>query len=174
MSILIFSAAFAISAADAPRVTRSLMVTAEKGMDERITQLWPDNGYALVGPTRGVYIPGYGVVLSAEYNVATAQQTLGAQPLTVQGKADLRKKKVGRLPELKAFLRSSLAAAANTFDMMPASEQIVITLLLPRYSWEETSGFPAQLVAQGSRQQLLDANRAGAAALEQAVRMTEY
>jgi hypothetical protein len=171
--VLIFSAVIAISAADAPRVTRALLTTAENSLDERLSQLFADP-LALVGPTRGVYLNGYGVVLTGEYNVARATViSFGAQPMNAQQKADLRKKKVGRLPELKVALRSALVAAASTFDTVPPTEQIVITLLLPRYSWEETSGFPSQIVAQGAKQQLIAAQKGGAA-LEQAVHFTEY
>ena len=68
LSLFLLTAALAISAAE-PRVSRTAIAGAEKSFDGRIVGLWHD-ALALVGPTRGVYLDGYGVVLTAEINVA--------------------------------------------------------------------------------------------------------
>ena len=41
----------------------------EKSLDERISKLWDDNPYLLLGTTRGVYLEGYGAVFTAEVNL---------------------------------------------------------------------------------------------------------
>ncbi len=63
---LLLTAAFAISAADAPRVPRLTMIAVEKSLDDRLQRMWSENPTGLVGASRGVYLPGYGVVISAE------------------------------------------------------------------------------------------------------------
>src|SRR5439155_10043176 len=72
ISYLLAMAAVSASAAeasDAPRVARSTIATAEKSLDDRFTRLWSDNPVALLGPTRGVYLEGYGVVFTSEVNL---------------------------------------------------------------------------------------------------------
>ena len=41
----------------------------EKSLDNRIARLWQDNPFVLLGPTRGVYLDGYGAVFTAEVNL---------------------------------------------------------------------------------------------------------
>lgn len=172
LTTILFAAAFAISAADAPRVSRALMTSVEKNLDERIFRMWSDNPMALVGATRGVYLPGYGIVFTAEMNLATANISLMNPTLSDADKVALRKKKTERMPQLKDALKKALVDVAASVDPVPVGDQVVIALILPRYAWEETAGIPLQLTAQGTRQQLLAA-RTNPAALEQAVKITE-
>jgi hypothetical protein len=70
-----------LSAAQAPRpvaakaeqvqagavgVTRAVMQGVEKGIDARLDLCNPADPADLLGNTRGVYLPGYGVVLTSE------------------------------------------------------------------------------------------------------------
>lgn len=172
LTTIFLAAALAISAADAPRVSRTLISTVEKMLDERIFRMFSDNNMAVVGPARGVYVPGYGLVMTAEMNLATANISLMNPTLTDADKLALRKKKLERLPQLKTELRKLLVDMAASVDPIPQTEQVVVALILPRFTWEENSGVPLQLVAQASRQQLLAA-RANPATLEQAVKISE-
>lgn len=165
-------AALAISAADAPRVSRVLMTTVEKNLDDRIIRLWTDNPMTLVGNARGVYLPGYGIVFSAEVNLATANVSLMNPTVTDADKVVLRKKKVERLPQLKDALKKALVDVAASMDPVPTTDQVVIAVILPRYTWEENLAVPLQLTAQATRQQLLAA-RSNPASLDTIVKMTE-
>lgn len=169
---IFIAAALATSAADAPRVSRALMTSSEKNLDDRIARLWNDNPMALVGTTRGVYLPGFGVVFSAEMNVATAAVSLMNPTLTEPEKVALHKKKVERIPVLKDAMKKALVDLAASLDPVPATEQVVIALILPRYSWESATGVPLQVTAQSTRQQLLAA-RANPATLDQVIKITE-
>jgi hypothetical protein len=169
---LFLAAAFAISAAE-PRVSRTLLATAEKSFDGRVLQLWGD-ALSLVGPTRGVYLEGYGAVFTAEVNVATPSISLMNPTPTSKQIADLHKIKQERLPQLRAAMKSALMDMAASLDPVPASEQVVLALLLPRFPGENTAGLPLQLIMQGTKQKLLDAKRAGGSAADQAIKITEY
>src|SRR6185312_16075662 len=92
--LLLLSGALAISAADASRVNRNTLAGLEKAVDNRIRGLWNDNTMAVLGNTRGVYIPGTGIVLSAEATVATTNLSLMVQTLSKEETAALRKKKL--------------------------------------------------------------------------------
>ena len=56
-------------ASDAPRVPRNTLAATEKKLDNSFTKLWSDNPFVVMGPTRGVYLEGYGAVFTAEVNL---------------------------------------------------------------------------------------------------------
>jgi len=173
ISALLLAAVFAISAADAPRVNRVLINSVERNLDERIKHMWNDNPLALVGPSRGVYLPGYGIVLTAEMNLATANISLMNPTLSETEKIALHKKKAERVPQLKTAMKEALVAAAASLDPVPATDKVTIALILPRYSWEDPAGVPLQVVVEGTRSQLVAAQKGGAAAIDQAVKISE-
>lgn len=171
LSLLVASllSGIALTAAE-PRVSRSLLGTAEKSFDTKVADLWRC-ALCVVGPTRGVYLQGYGVVLTAEINVVTAPISMMGTQMTDKQKVDLRKEKMARLPQLRALMKTALMDAAASLDPLPANEQVVLAVLLPRYSWEDPNGIPMQMIVQATKQQLLDAKRTGA---DTALRFTEY
>jgi hypothetical protein len=171
MISILLTAAFAISAADAPRVSRTLMITVEKSLDDKILHMWNDP-YALVGPTRGVYLPDFGVVLTAEMNLASANVSMMSPTLSEADKVALHKKKVDRMPQLRKALKEALVAVAASLDPVPTTEKVAIALVLPRYSWEAATGVPMQMMVEGTRAQLLTV-KTGSASVDQVVKITE-
>ncbi|MEO8097521.1 MAG: hypothetical protein ABI811_07445 [Acidobacteriota bacterium] len=170
--LTLISAGFAISAADAPRVSRAMIAGTEDVLSEKISRLWPDNPLAMVGPARGVYIPNYGAVISAEVNLVTLQGVSLMTPTPSDAdKVVAKKKKLERIPILKNVLKEQLPGIAAMLANVPGTEQIAIAVLLPRYSWEDASAQPLTVIVQGTKQQLMGAK---GAALDQAVRISEY
>jgi len=135
-------------------VDRALLGELERSCNKRIETLY-DDPYMLLGLTRGVYLEGYGVVLTAEVNLAI---TPGATPfrmaMTDAEKAALRKKKMDRLPGLKQAMREVLVSSAKSLTPMPAGEQVVVAITLLNRSFEATQGLPSQIVMQGPKQAL--------------------
>jgi hypothetical protein len=170
---LFLAAAFAISAADAPRVPRLTMISVEKSLDDRLMRMWSENPTGLVGASRGVYLPGYGVVISAEVNLATANISMMNPVITDADKLLLKKKKVERVPVLRKAMQDLLASVAATLETVPLTEKLTIALILPRYSWEDPAVVPLQMVVEGTRQQLMTAKKSGAAAIELAAKVSE-
>ena len=150
---ILLSAALAISAADASRVNRNTLAGLERTVDDRIRGLWSDNTMAVLGNTRGVYIPGTGIVLSAETNVATANLSLMVQSLSKEELAALHKKKLERIPQLEKAMQDTLGTMTGTLDMLPPGEKIAIALVLPRYTFEDSNGLPMQVTVQMERGQ---------------------
>jgi hypothetical protein len=171
--VLLLAAAFAISAADAPRVSRVTMLTVEKSLDNSLMRLWTDNPTGLVGASRGVYLPGYGVVITAEVNLATANISMMNPTITDADKLALKKKKIERIPQLKKTLKELVASAAAALDTVPPTDKVTIALILPRYSWEDPAAVPLQVTVEGTRQQLMTAQKGGAAALDQVTKISE-
>jgi hypothetical protein len=170
--LLLFAAASAISAAE-PRVSRAVIAGAEKSFDGRVVSLWND-ALALVGPTRGFYLEGVGVIITAEVNLAMPPVSLMNPKPTPQQMVDLHKTKLERLPQLRASMKTALMEAAASFAPMPPGEEVVLYVLMPRFPGEDTSGLPMQLIMRANKQKLLDARNAKGAGLDQAVAVTEH
>ena len=171
--VLLASAAVAISAADASLLNRAQLAAAEQNVDSRLIRLWSDNSLSLVGATRAAYLPGVGLVVSAEVSMITAPLSLMGDALNEKGKADLRKKKADRYPVLRSAMKEVLVSLAATVAQIPATEQIAFSVVLPRYTWEDPKSVPMQVTVQATKRSLLAAQSGGPAALDTAVRITE-
>jgi hypothetical protein len=173
---LLVVAASAI-ASDAPRVPRTTLAAAEKNLDNRFAGLWNDNPFIMLGPTRGVYLEGYGAVFTAEVNlVAGPQITIIMQSPTKQSIAEHRQKKIARIPELKKAMAKALADTAASPEMaaVPLDEQIVLVAFLSHFPWEDLSGLPSQIMMQGSKRKLMEAQSKGGAAVEASIQAVQY
>jgi hypothetical protein len=63
---LLFGILAVVAATVAPRVSRSSLVSLEKLADSKVIQLDANTPAEALGPTRGVYLEGYGAVFTAE------------------------------------------------------------------------------------------------------------
>ena len=156
-----------------PRFKRAALTAMEVSFDQRLKTL-SDDPYLLVGPTRGIYLEGYGAVFTSEVSLSNA---LAPNPfraaITREDIARIRAKKLERLPALRQCMRDMLLAAAASLDDVPASEQIVVGVSLLYFPAEDRSGMPGQILLQGAKVKLLDA-KLGRISLEQAVQMREF
>jgi hypothetical protein len=166
--------AVALAAADKPRVSRVSLVAMEKSLDQRVSRLWGDNPFVLLGPTRGIYLEGYGAVFTTEIDMVAQPTSMMNPVVTKQDVVRHHQKKLERVPQLKAMLREALCSTAASLDTVPAEEQITIVAFLNRYPWEDMTGLPVQVMMQAPKKRLLEAQRSGASALEAAIRVTEY
>jgi hypothetical protein len=174
--LLLVVAASAI-ASDAPRVPRTTLAAAEKSLDNRFAGLWNDNPFIMLGPTRGVYLEGYGAVFTAEVNlVAGPQITIIMQSPTKQSIAEHRQKKLARIPELKKAMAKALADTAASPEMagVPPDEQIVLVAFLSHFPWEDLTGVPSQITMQSSKKKLMEAQPKGGTALEASIQAVQY
>lgn len=166
--LLAMTAAASASAAelsDAPRLARSAVANTERILDNRFTRLWSDNPVPVLGPSRGVYLQGYGVVFTTEVNLVSGPPlTLFNPAITKEYAAQHKQTKMKRIPELKAELQKALldAAASKELATVPPEEQIVLVAFLSRFPWEDLTGMPAQIMLQGSKKKLLEAKSSGA------------
>ena len=143
--------------AQAPRVTRAALRSLEQSFDKRVLTLNAESPFELLGTTRGVYLEGYGAVLTAEVNLMvtmnlTPFQSTIPKPYIVKVHAQKRQ----RLPVLKRSMQEALIATAASLDTVPSNEQVAVGVSLFYYKWEDTSGLPSQIVMRAERQKLLD------------------
>jgi hypothetical protein len=163
------------SAANAsPRVTRPMLVAMEKSLDSRVTRLSQDNPFVLLGPTRGIYLDGYGAVFTTEINLVSmpAAMMMFRPELTKEEIEQHRQKKLSRLPQLKEALRQALIDSAASLDTVPGEEQIVVVAMLSKYPWENMTGLPLQIMMQASKKSLLE-QRGNPSALDSVIRTIE-
>jgi len=167
-------AAPAGTANEAPRVTRSMLIDMEKSLDNRVTRLSQDNPFVLLGPTRGIYLDGYGAVFTAEINLVSAPAALMMfrPQLTKEDVEQHRQKKLARIPQLKQAMQQAMVDSAASLDTVPAQEQIVVVAMLSKYPWEDTTGIPFQIMMQATKKSLLE-QRNNAAGLGAIIRTTE-
>ena len=154
-------------------MSRGTIVAMEKSFDNRVERLWDDNPFVLLGPTRGVYLEGYGCVFTTEVNLATGRTMMMQMQVSKEDIEKHRQKKLKRVPELVAAMRQALVASAASLDPVPGDEQIVMVTFLSRYPWEDVTGLPTQITMQAQKKKLLDAQRTGGAGLDEAIRVTE-
>jgi hypothetical protein len=158
----------------APRVTRPMLIDLEKSMDSRVARLSQDNPFVLLGPTRGIYLDGYGAVFTAEINLVSAPAALMMfrPQLTKEEIEQHRQLKLARVPLLKQAMRQAMIDSASSLDPIPSQEQIVVVAMLSKYPWENTTGIPQQIMMQASKKDLLE-QRNNANALAAIIRTTE-
>jgi len=173
LTLLFATVAFA-AGVEKPRVSRTSMAAMEKSFDGKVTRLWDDNPFVLLGSTRGVYLEGVGAVFTAEINLATGPTMFGQIELAKEQIARHKQKKVSRLPVIREAARQMMMSAAASLDGVGADEQIVFCIFLSRYPWEDVTGLPSQMQLQAQKKRLLDVQRAGGNGLEAAIKIVEY
>jgi hypothetical protein len=93
-------------------------------------------------------------------------------PLT-KDEVEKFRRKIGRLPELRAAMRQALVDSSASLDTVPLEEQIVVVAMLSKYPWEDFKGLPHQIMMQAQKKKLLDALRSGVGTLDNAIRVQE-
>jgi hypothetical protein len=166
--------ALTLAAAERTGPTRQELAAVEKSLDGGIRRLDPNEPYDLLGFTRGVYVPGYGVVLSAEVNLVITFISPFSPPPKGVRLTQLREKKLRRLGPMREWMRRALVEAASALDL-PPNDQVVLGITFFYRGFEERQGLPAQIVMRCSRQKLLDfkENRISRAALDAAIQVNE-
>ncbi len=144
-------------AADQPRVTREALHAIERTMDGGIRGLNLTEPYDLLGFTRGVYLPGYGVVFTTEVNLMLTVITPFNLPPEGNALLRLKEKKQQRLAFMRTWMRDQLVNAGASLDQVPLNERIVFAMTIFYQSFEDHSGMPNQIVVSAPRQALADA-----------------
>lgn len=152
-----------------------MVASMEKSFDRRLDLVGIDDPFVVLGPTRGIYLDGYGVVFTTELNLlATATLSPFRPAFTKDELLKIKQKKAERLIALKKNMREMLIAAAASLDNVPASEQVVLGVTLFYYNWEDSAGLPQQVVMKAPRKILLEAMHGANANLDSSIQITEF
>lgn len=158
------------------RPSRQELAAMEKAIDQRLARLDLERPVEVLGLTRGLYLDGFGAAFTAEVNLLPAVGLSPFRPkLAREDVARLREQKLKRLPQLRALMQDLLLAAAQSLDRLPASEQVVLALMLWSHPWEDASGLPRLIQMQGRKDALLEValERRPRSALSSIVRVRE-
>ena len=137
-------------------VARPAMQAIEKSIDGRLESANPADPFDLLGFTRGVYVPGFGVVLSAEVDLIKVPGLSPFHPkITPEERPRFLARKMQTLPKLRDIMRASMVAAASELRSVPLNENIVFGMTLFYFFGEDTTGLPGQIIMQATRQQLM-------------------
>lgn len=153
-----FAAALALcTLLHAASVSRTTVAAVEDSLNRRLKALVPGEPYLVLGEAHGVYLDSYGAVFTASVNLVEGPNVSPfRQSISAKERADLRQRKLDRLVKLRGVMREALVVSAGMLDTVPVSEQIVVSVTLPRYHWEDTAGLPSQVVMQASRLALVN------------------
>ncbi|MCX6631650.1 MAG: hypothetical protein NTW28_28910 [Candidatus Solibacter sp.] len=149
-------AALAGSSLPAPRAARipsQAISELERAFNNRLVTMADVNEPVdLLGDTRGVQLDDYGVVFTSEVSlVITPAITPFLQKIGPELAARVHKRRVERMPILKAAMSEMMRNMAAKFTQIPASQQIVLVVRLYYGGWEDTTGMPAQVIMRADR-----------------------
>jgi hypothetical protein len=161
------------AASAATRVSGNVLKVVETSLDDRIKSLWAENPFSVIRLTRGLYLEGYGAVFTVDVSPVLSTTSMMHPTVTKDEVVKAHKARVERVVQLKQAMRMAVADAAAALEPVPADDQITLVVYLQHHEWEDVSDTPGQLTFRGKKRALLDAKRAGAAALTQAVQITE-
>ena len=107
----------------------------------------------LMGATRGLYLPGYGLVFTAELDLVQTPTAGGLfrREITPADVTSVHKRKVAQLPVLEQLMRDMVTAAAKNANPMPDNERVVVAVRLWYQAFEDTSGLPTQISMSADR-----------------------
>ena len=158
-----------------PRITYSALRALERSTDSTFETLVKDDPLNILGATRGVYLDGYGVVFSAEVELAASAAPNPFRPaFTKDDIQRLRERKMVRISHLKESMRNQLVTFATSLDTVPLTENVALAVTIPYYRWENAEGMPRQIVMVAPRKTLLEARAGNSKPLAVALKVQEF
>jgi len=132
-------------------VPRKIFTDLESNFDYKLRIANDKDPFDLLGLTRGLYLPGYGAVLTTEISlIATPTINPFRLKITPEEAARVHQRKLDHLPLLKKTMQSMWKDAAAALGI-PDTEQVVLAVRLLYQPWEDTTGLPGQIVIKGPR-----------------------
>jgi len=154
IAFAVLSLARTVSAGNDPHVSVSDLKAVEIATDKSFA----GDPWAMLGYTRGTYLPGYGVVFTFEMSLIQATPISPFhETVTPQEIKSVHDRKIKQLAILKDTMRDLLVQTATSLTALPPSDQIVFEAHLLGQSYEDHSGLPWRLTMTANRQKLLDA-----------------
>ncbi len=156
-SLLLVAAATACFASAESRLSRASIAAMEDAINAKFRVNSPDP-YDLLGTARGTYLEGYGVVFTVELQLVNVSPPSPFNPKISDAEvAQIRDRKLKKLPQLKEAMRSLMATAGSSLANLPPEEKISMEAILWSYSWESTRGMPHRVFLSVQKQKLLEA-----------------
>lgn len=164
-----------VAAGVSPRISRASLQGLERNSDLSFESLLKEDPMAILGSTRAVYLDNYGVVFSAEVELAPRLTPNPFRPqFTKQDIARNKESKRARAALLKDHMRTMLMNYASNLETVPLSENVALAVTIPYSRMEDAAGMPKQIVMAAPRRALLDAKAGSPEPLNAALKVQEY
>jgi hypothetical protein len=119
----------------------------ESNFDYQLKTADEKNPFNLLALTRGLYLPGYGVVFTAEVELVQNQaMPMFRQNITAETKAALHDRKIRHLDLLRKQMADMIATSAKDLTFLGPNEKVVVAIRLWYDTWEDKTGLPDQIV----------------------------
>ncbi len=144
------------------RVSLVSLATLARGFDRDLRMFAVTDPIDVLGNTRGIYLDGYGAVFTTELSPVLTPQLSPFRPnISEQEKAQVRQRKLARLPAVERLMNAMLQTAAKELAAVPDDQQIVVAVKFLYLPYEDTSGLPGQMVMQAARRTILSGAQIG-------------
>jgi len=144
--------AAAVASIDRPRFSLDVIYNLEDAFDAKLESSGPERMHVM-GATRGLYLPGYGLVFTAELDLTFTPMPGGVVPrqITPEERITYHAKKLQQLPLLQHLMREMVTGSAQKLDPMPEGERIVLAIRLWYQGWEDQTQLPSQILMTADR-----------------------
>ena len=127
----------------------------EKELDGRISGTGGSDPCVVPGGgTRGFYVNGLGMVLTADVDLVNSPGGIGLMQATVSApqKAAIRQRKLAHVPLIEQTMRDMiLSISASSALKLADSDQVIVAVRLVYRYWEDTKDLPGQIVMRLDR-----------------------
>jgi hypothetical protein len=131
--------------------TREIFKKLESDFDYELKVADPKNPMDVLGMTRGLYVPGFGVVFTTEVDLARSDIMPMFTKITAEEKSATRDRKLKHVDLLRRQMREMMATAARDLDFLGPNDQVVVAVRLLYQGWEDRTGLPEQIVMKADR-----------------------
>jgi len=126
------------------------MEAVERAVDRRFRRA--SDGATAISATRGIYLPGYGIVFSIEVNL---EPTANLSPFRRSYSADeiqrLNLRKREGLEPLRRKMRMALVDLGPSLTELAPELQVAFAASLFHFPWEDRTELPSQIVIAAAR-----------------------
>ena len=138
------------------RLSLATLAEMSRGFDRDFQVFAPADPIDVLGRTRGIYLEGFGAVFTTELDAILTPRLSPFRPnISDQDKAQVRQRKLARLPVVERLMNSMLQSAAKELATVPEDQQIVVMVNFVYLPYEDTTGLPGQMVVKSSRRAIL-------------------
>ena len=139
-----------------PRFSLDVIHQLEDSFDARLDSAGTERMHVM-GGTRGLYLPGYGLVFTAELDLTFTPMPGGLvrREITPADRTTYHTKKLQQLAVLQRLMREMVTASVQKVDPMPENERIVLAVRLMYQSWEDQTDLPRQILMTADRKSAL-------------------
>jgi hypothetical protein len=138
------------------RVSLASLATLARGFDRDFRMFAVTDPIDVLGNTRGIYLDGYGAVFTTELSPILTPNLSPFRPnISEQEKAQVRQRKLARLPAVERLMDTMLQSAARELTAVPDDQQILVAVKFLYLPYEDTTGLPGQMVVKGTRRAIL-------------------